>query len=269
MKAELRPKIYLALCLIALTLEGLYIFLNRPLACVKCRNALVAPSRELPAELCQPCVEQVRAVIAPSGQTVIVYEPPYPVDPADPVVSIETSRGRIEVELFAARAPISVENFLRYARAGHYDGTIFHRLEDYLCVAGHNRGGYGEPLVLVPQFPPIPSEAGRGLENRMGTLSLPHADGDADTATSDFFFNLQDNPFYDRPRPNGYAVFGQVLRGFNVVHGFKRLATVKEPWDRFPAERLAVERVIEHGPGYVPGTISAIETRVGGGARVR
>ncbi len=73
MKAELRPKIYLALCLIALTLEGLYIFLNRPLACIKCKSALVTPSQELPQELCQPCVELLRAAIAPAaGQSVIV-----------------------------------------------------------------------------------------------------------------------------------------------------------------------------------------------------
>jgi cyclophilin family peptidyl-prolyl cis-trans isomerase len=265
MSPDARPRVYLLLCLVALFLEGAWILVHRPEVCGKCKTALV-PSREFPAELCQPCVDQIRAVLgapAPTqGGGVVVYEPPYPIDPSDPVVTLETSRGKVQVELFAKRAPISTENFLRYARAHHYDGVIFHRIEDYLCVSGRNRGGYGKPLVVIPQFPPIASEAGLGgLGNRLGTISLPHADGDADSATSDFFFNVKDNPFYDRPRPNGYAVFGQVIRGFDVVHAMRFLPVVAQPWPRFPADPITIHRVYEEAPLAGSGAVSALESR--------
>lgn len=261
-----RPKIYLLLCLVALFLESVYIFVNRPIACGKCKTALVETSREFPGEFCQPCVEQIRAVLGPSASFAIEYDPPYPVDPSDPVVTLETTRGKVEVELFPRQAPISTENFLRYVRAHHYDGVIFHRIEDYLCVTGRHRGGYDNvALTTIPQFPPIPSESGR-LDNRRGTLSLPHLDDDANSATSDFFFNLKDSPFYDRsPGKAGYAVFGQVLRGYEVVDGLRHLPVTSKPigpgWERMPASPILIRRAYVNAPAATTGTVSALDSR--------
>ena len=269
MKAELRPRIYLALCLIALTLEGLYIFLNRPLSCLKCKSALVEPSHELPGEFCQPCVEQLRTILTPVP---VVYDPPYPVDPQDPVVVIETTRGKVEVELFAQKTPSSTENFLRYVRAHHYDGVIFHRIEDYLCVTGRYRGGYaGAPLDTIPQGAPIKSESGRGFDNKVGTLALPRQDNDAHSATSDFFFNLRDAPHYNRSGPAakeaGYAVFGQVLSGYDVLDRMRYLPVTDKPigpgWERMPREAIVIRRAYEKLPSVVIGTVATIDTRSG------
>lgn len=265
MKAELRPKIYLFLCLIALALEGLYIFLHRPISCVKCRVALTVPARELP-EFCQPCVDQIRSVLAPVP---VSYDPPYPVDPQDPVVVLETSRGRVEVELFVKQTPLSAQNFLHYVREHRYDGVIFHRIEDYLVVSGRYRGGYdGAALDTITIDAPIKSESGR-FENRIGTLSLPRLDHDADTATSDFFFNLKDAPHYNRvgdsPKQAGYAVFGQVVHGYDVLDRMRYLPVTDKPmtgFERMPKDAIVIRRAYEKPPAILLGTVATIDTRV-------
>jgi cyclophilin family peptidyl-prolyl cis-trans isomerase len=259
---SLRPKIYFALCLLALFLEMGWIVAKAPTLCVKCKKTLAPPSREYPTELCQSCVEELRNRLAPLPT---YYDPPYPVDPADPVVTLDTTRGRGEGERFAKRAPVSTENFLRYVRGHHYDGCIFHRLEDYLCVAGRHRGGYGnEALVVIPQFPPIPSESANGVENRIGTISLPHLDENENSATSDFFFNLKDNPYYNRrgpsPKEAGYAAFGQVIKGFEVLDALRSLPVRDKPWPRFPAEPVVIRRVFENAPVTGAGT-AAVDSR--------
>jgi cyclophilin family peptidyl-prolyl cis-trans isomerase len=242
-----RPKLYLLLCVIALLVELTFSIAKAPPPCVRCGQPMDPgdqkepteqggrrASRELP-EMCEECVEFIRRRLNATtggnfGTSVLAvpYNPPYPIDPADPLVKLETSRGTVVIELFSKRAPISTDNFLRYARAHAYDDVIFHRIEDYLCVTGRLRGGYsGQPLVVTQQFPPIKSESRNGLQNRRGTVQLPRQDASQDTATGDFCFNYKDNYYLDwkgdSPDKAGYCVFGQVVRGFEVLDGFRGL----------------------------------------------
>jgi cyclophilin family peptidyl-prolyl cis-trans isomerase len=279
MASGLRPKIYLLLCVLGLLLEGTWILLHAPVTCFHCHKALSVPSHELPNELCQACADELRQTLGAGGARqsatirppLIGYTPPYPIEPANPCVVLETTRGEVMVELFEKRAPISTANFLSYVRGGHYDGIIFHRLEDYLCVSGRFRGGYnGQPAVIIPQSPPIKSESDDGLDNRVGTLSLPRQDSDANSATSDFFFNLIDNPSYNRrgsaPNEAGYAVFGQIVKGFEVVDSLRFLPLSPTPIggsDKAPREAVLVRRAYVAEPqtlGSVAGLGSRTQT---------
>ncbi|MEJ8566670.1 peptidylprolyl isomerase [Elongatibacter sediminis] len=156
---------------------------------------------------------------------------PSPADrPANPQAVIHTSLGDITVELFADRAPVSVENFIEYARSGFYDGTIFHRVISHFMIQG---GGLTEDLQLKPTREPIVNEADNGLTNTRGTLAMartshPHS------ATAQFFINVQDNHNLNhRGTSNsaawGYAVFGQVTEGMNVVDDIRFVDTTAVP----------------------------------------
>ena len=136
----------------------------------------------------------------------------------NPVVIIETSMGNIKAELFAKEAPLSVKNFLDYANSGFYKGTIFHRV-----IPGFMAQGGGLTAELQPKpdnKPPIKNEAGNGLKNNRGTLAMART-GVVDSATSQFFINVVNNDFLnhtdDTPRGFGYAVFGKVIEGMDVV----------------------------------------------------
>jgi cyclophilin family peptidyl-prolyl cis-trans isomerase len=137
--------------------------------------------------------------------------------PGNPVVVIETSFGTITAELYKDRAPVSVANFLQYARDGHYDGLIWHRV-----VSGYviQAGGYTPEMVERSTRPPIQNEATNGLSNRRGTLAMART-RQARSATSQFYINLADNGSLDHrgfsPDDFGYAVFGRVLQGMDVV----------------------------------------------------
>ena len=137
--------------------------------------------------------------------------------PGNPVVVIETSAGTIVAELFKDRAPVSTENFLRYARDGHYAGTIWHRVVSGYVIQG---GGYTPELVERSTRPPIQNEATNGLGNRRGTLAMARL-RTARSATSQFYINVADNPALDHrgfgPDDFGYAVFGRVLSGMDIV----------------------------------------------------
>jgi cyclophilin family peptidyl-prolyl cis-trans isomerase len=141
---------------------------------------------------------------------------------ANPRVRLETTEGAVVLELDAERAPLTVENFLRYVRAGFYDGTVFHRVITNFVVQG---GGYGTDYQGKNPRPPIPNESGNGLSNRRGTVGLarmqpPHS-GD-----SQFYINLSDNLGRD-PLPSrwGYTVFGRVVEGMDVVDSMGHAAT--------------------------------------------
>jgi len=144
--------------------------------------------------------------------------------PGNPVVVIETSLGTITAELFKDRAPVSVENFLQYVREGHYSGTIWHRVVPGYVVQG---GGYTAELVEKATRPPIQNEATNGLSNVRGTLAMART-RQARSATSQFYINLVNNPSLDHrgfsPDDFGYAVFGRVLEGMDVVD---RIGAVK------------------------------------------
>ncbi|MBJ6798839.1 peptidylprolyl isomerase [Geomonas propionica] len=136
----------------------------------------------------------------------------------NPVVLIETNQGNIKVELNQEKAPISVKNFLDYANSGFYNGTIFHRVIPNFMIQG---GGFGQDLVPKATKAPIKNEAANGLKNDRGTLAMARTMV-VDSATAQFFINVVNNDFLNN-RPGGgqmgygYAVFGKVLEGMDVV----------------------------------------------------
>ncbi len=136
---------------------------------------------------------------------------------ANPVVVLQTSKGVIKVELDAAKAPKTVESFLAYTGEGFYDGTIFHRVIPGFMVQG---GGFTPDMRQKATHAPIKNEAGNGLKNLRGTLAMART-GVVDSATAQFFINVADNDFLnhrdDSPRGFGYAVFGKVIEGMDVV----------------------------------------------------
>jgi peptidyl-prolyl cis-trans isomerase A (cyclophilin A) len=144
---------------------------------------------------------------------------PAPLSPAsgNPVAVISTNMGDITVELFKDRAPVSVANFLQYANEGFYSGTIFHRVERGFVIQG---GGYTVDLVEKRTRPPILNEATNGLRNARGTLAMARR-RELRSATSQFYINVGNNIELDHrslvPDDYGYAVFGRVLEGMEVV----------------------------------------------------
>lgn len=139
-----------------------------------------------------------------------------------PRVQFETSLGTIVIELDAVRAPLTAENFLRYVRDGHYDGTVFHRVIAGFVIQG---GGFDEKMAPLTGRAPIPNESGNGLSNRRGTLGLAREDS-PHSGSSQFYINLADNAGLD-PLPSrwGYAVFGRVVAGMEVVDRIAYLPT--------------------------------------------
>jgi peptidyl-prolyl cis-trans isomerase A (cyclophilin A) len=132
----------------------------------------------------------------------------------NPVVEIKTNHGSIEVELFRDKAPISVENFLKYVEAGFYSQTVFHRVIPSFMIQG---GGFDKELNQKETRAPIKNEADNGLKNTRGTLAMART-AVVDSATAQFFINLKDNGFLDHgARDFGYAVFGKVTKGMEVV----------------------------------------------------
>lgn len=143
-------------------------------------------------------------------------------DPATQRVRFETTAGDFVVELNAARAPLTVENFVRYARSGHYDGTVFHRVIAGFVVQG---GGYDTRYHERPIQAPIPNESGNGLGNRRGTIAMARME-DPHSAASQFYINLADNvPLDPLPSRWGYAVFGQVTEGMEIVDAIATVPT--------------------------------------------
>ncbi len=142
-----------------------------------------------------------------------------------PVVVIETSMGDITVELNRARAPKSVDNILSYVNSGFYDGTIFHRVISNFMIQG---GGFTPDMARKTTRDPIQNEAGNGLKNRRGTLAMART-AEIQSATAQFFINVQNNSFLDHKgnssRDFGYAVFGKVTDGMDVVDKIKNVKT--------------------------------------------
>lgn len=148
-----------------------------------------------------------------------------PKDTENPVVVIDTSMGSIKLELYADKAPITVKNFLEYVDKKHYDGTIFHRVINDFMIQG---GGFEPGMKEKPTGAPIKNEAGNGLSNVRGTIAMARTPN-PDSATAQFFINVKDNKFLDRtgdsPRQAGYAVFGRVIDGMEVVDKIKQVPT--------------------------------------------
>lgn len=148
-----------------------------------------------------------------------------PVPEGNPMVLISTPLGDIKVELFRDQAPITVQNFLTYAQSGYYDGTIFHRIIPRFMVQG---GGLKADMRDKPgQNAPIKNESSNGLKNEVGTLAMARTQV-PDSATSQFFINVADNRFLNRETAAdkvGYAVFGKVISGMEVVKAIEAVPT--------------------------------------------
>jgi peptidyl-prolyl cis-trans isomerase A (cyclophilin A) len=135
---------------------------------------------------------------------------------ADPQVDVRTSAGNIRVELYPAKAPKTVENFLQYVRDGHYNGTIFHRVIPGFMIQG---GGMTPNMAQKPTRASIPIESKNGLKNDVGTLAMART-SDPNSATAQFFINVGKNDFLNFPGQDGhgYTVFGKVVEGMDVVN---------------------------------------------------
>jgi peptidylprolyl isomerase/peptidyl-prolyl cis-trans isomerase B (cyclophilin B) len=164
--------------------------------------------------------------------------------PANPRVLIETSKGNITVELFAGNAPKSTANFVDYVTRGFYDGTIFHRVIPGFMIQG---GGMTADMAEKPNGAPIANEADNGLKNLRGTLAMART-GDPHSATSQFFINVADNALLNHRGKSvegwGYAVFGQVVDGMDVVDAIVAVPRgIWGPHDDVPVEPVVMRRV--------------------------
>jgi peptidyl-prolyl cis-trans isomerase A (cyclophilin A) len=145
---------------------------------------------------------------------------------AAPKVKLATSMGDIVVQLDPAKAPKTVENFLAYVQDMHYDGTVFHRVIDGFMIQG---GGFTADMAQKPTKAPIPLEASNGLKNDQYTIAMART-GNPNSATSQFFINVKNNDMLNAPNPDGhgYAVFGKVVEGKDVVDKIKAVATANK-----------------------------------------
>jgi cyclophilin family peptidyl-prolyl cis-trans isomerase len=138
-------------------------------------------------------------------------------------VKLQTSLGDVVLKLDPVKAPVTVQNFLVYVKEGHYDGTIFHRVIPGFMAQG---GGFTTDFKQKPTHPPIKNEADSGLKNKRGTIAMARTP-DPNSATAQFFINYKDNGFLDYTSPTpqgwGYAVFGEVIEGLDVVD---KMATI-------------------------------------------
>ncbi|HZR37268.1 MAG TPA: peptidylprolyl isomerase [Nevskia sp.] len=173
--------------------------------------------------------------------------PPAPPPDPHPRVLLQTSQGNITLELDREHAPLSVDNFLAYVKEGRYDGTVFHRVVPGFVIQG---GGYGPDLKDRPRHPPIPLESHNGLSNLRGTLAMAR-DTAPDTADAEFYINLVDNlklnPHPEIPgREYGYAVFGRVVDGMEVVDRIAALPThaVSEDFGNVPLETVLIRKAV-------------------------
>lgn len=156
-------------------------------------------------------------------------------------VILTTNHGKIKIELDAEKAPKSVENFLAYVRAGHYDGTIFHRVIDGFMIQG---GGFEPGMKQKPTNDPVENEAKNGLKNEpytvaMARTSAPHS------ASAQFFININNNSFLDYPGQDGwgYCVFGKVVEGTDVVDKIKSVKTTRSGmFADVPVDNIVIQK---------------------------
>jgi len=197
----------------------------------------------------RPAGGQKPAPTPPPAQTKPVQAPPLQPSadapaPGNPVVVMSTSLGDITIELFKTEAPVSVQNFLQYVNDGFYSGTVFHRVKQGFMIQG---GGFTPALQEKPTRPPIQNEATNGLHNSRGTLAMARTRA-LRSATSQFYINVVDNRMLDHtgesPAEFGYAVFGRVLSGMDVVDRIVAVPTTsKGPMDDVPVDPVLIKGV--------------------------
>ncbi len=156
-----------------------------------------------------------------------------------PMVIMSTSMGDVKIELYSDKAPGTVKNFLAYVNDKFYDGTIFHRVIPNFMIQG---GGFTEDMQQKPTKPPIKNEADNGLKNDTGTLAMARTNV-VDSATAQFFINVKDNDFLNHTLQNfGYAVFGKVVEGMDVVRKIEKVKTANRGGQQdVPAESVVIK----------------------------
>jgi peptidyl-prolyl cis-trans isomerase B (cyclophilin B) len=163
---------------------------------------------------------------------------------AGPQVELKTSMGSITIELYPEKAPKTVENFLQYVNDGHYKGTLFHRVIPGFMIQG---GGFNADFVEKQTRAPIPNEANNGLKNDVGTVAMARRQ-DPNSATAQFFINVADNqPLNFSPANPGYAVFGKVVKGMDVVNRIVDVPTGRGPspqYENVPRKPVVIEDAI-------------------------
>jgi peptidyl-prolyl cis-trans isomerase A (cyclophilin A)/peptidyl-prolyl cis-trans isomerase B (cyclophilin B) len=154
---------------------------------------------------------------------------PAPVWAANPQVELKTNLGSIVIELYPENAPNTVQNFLEYVKSGQYNGTIFHRVIPGFMIQG---GGFTASFAEKPTRPPIKNEAGNGLRNGVGMVSMART-ADPHSATAQFFINVAENSTLDfrapTPKDYGYTPFGKVVKGMDVVQRIEKVPTGRGP----------------------------------------
>ena len=183
-------------------------------------------------------------VAAPQAEAKTETQPQTQRAGGNPMVVIKTSKGEMQVELYADKAPKTVENFLAYVDAGFFDGTIFHRVIPGFMIQG---GGFDASMSQKETRAPIKNEAQNGLKNDRGTLAMARTNV-VDSATAQFFVNLVNNDFLNHTAPNdrgfGYAVFGKVTKGMEVVDEIAKVQTTRKgPHADVPAEPVVIESI--------------------------
>lgn len=157
-------------------------------------------------------------------------------------VRLSTSAGDIVLQLEREKAPKTVDNFVGYVKGGHYTGTVFHRVIPNFMIQG---GGMDKAMVERKTNPPIPLESANGLSNLRGTIAMART-ADPNSATAQFFINVQDNAFLDQPNArdgNGYAVFGKVVEGMDVVDKIRTVpTTTRGPHQNVPVEPVLIKK---------------------------
>ncbi len=171
---------------------------------------------------------------------------------ANPVVSMETSMGTIEIELNEEKAPVTVANFLKYVDDGFYNGVIFHRVIRTFMIQG---GGMTPDMSEKPTRAPIQNEAANGLRNEVGTIAMART-GEPHSASAQFFINVADNDFLNHRAPTregfGYAVFGKVVKGMHVVERIKTVKTGhRNGHDDVPMDTVLIKKVSRVGAAKV------------------
>ncbi len=164
--------------------------------------------------------------------------------PALPIVEIKTSLGNMQVELYPAKAPVTVKNFLNYVAKKRYNKTIFHRVINGFMIQG---GGFDENLDKKPTEDPIENEADNGLSNKRGTIAMART-YIVDSATNQFFINLKDNSFLDHKdsRNFGYCVFGKVIKGMDVLDKIAKVETRrKKGYKDVPTEPVIIKEIVK------------------------
>ncbi len=210
-------------------------FLLGLLLAIGCGGGSAPPAKEESGEKPAPAPAEKGAAATPSGNVT---------DVTHPLVEMRTSLGMMKIELYPDKAPKTVENFLSYVREGFYDGTIFHRVIDGFMIQG---GGFTPDMSEKETRAPIENEAANGLKNLRGTLAMARTN-DPHSATAQFFINGKDNAFLDYKESTrtgyGYAVFGKVVEGLDVLEKIEKVSTgSRNGYEDVPVENVVIESI--------------------------